>query len=62
LQRAWPQRTIPLDAPFLMARVSGAVHLQSFGGNYVADNCDGDAAANSCTGSLDALRIFLDIC
>jgi hypothetical protein len=36
-------------------------HLQSFGGNYVADNSDGDAAANSRTGSLDALRIFLDI-
>ena len=41
-------------------------HLQSFGDNYVADNSDGDAAAgleiNSRTGSLDALRIFLDIC
>ena len=35
---------------------------KSFGGNYVADNSDGDAAANSRTGSLDALRIFLDIC
>jgi hypothetical protein len=41
-------------------------HLQSFGDNYVADNSDGDAAAgpetNSRTGSLGALRIFLDIC
>jgi hypothetical protein len=41
-------------------------HLQHFGDNYVADNSDGDAAAgpetNSRTGSLDALRIFLDIC
>jgi hypothetical protein len=41
-------------------------HLQSFGDNYVADNSDGAAAVgletNSRTGSLDALRIFLDIC
>jgi hypothetical protein len=36
------------------------------GDNYVADNSDGAAAVgletNSRTGSLDALRIFLDIC
>jgi hypothetical protein len=36
------------------------------GDNNVADNSDGDAAAgpetNSRTGSLGALRIFLDIC
>ena len=54
--------------PFLMASVSGeGGNLQSFGDNYVADNSDGGAAAveletNSRTGSLDALRIFLDIC
>ena len=49
-----------------MASISGeGGNLQSF--NYVADNSDGGAAAveretNSRTGSLDALRIFLDIC
>ena len=49
-----------------MASVSGeGGNLQSFGDNYVADNSDGAAAGletNSRTGSLDALRIFLDIC
>ena len=50
-----------------MASVSGeGGNLQSFGDNYVADNSDGAAAVgletNSRTGSLDALRIFLDIC
>jgi hypothetical protein len=40
-------------------------HLQSSGDKYVADNSDGAAAGleiNSRTGSLGALRIFLDIC
>jgi hypothetical protein len=68
VQREWPQCIIPLDAlscPDGLSIWSGW-HLQSFGDNYVADNSDGAAAAgleiNSRTGSLDALRIFLDIC
>jgi hypothetical protein len=68
VQRARPQYTIPPDAlscPDGLSIWSGC-HLQSFGDNYVADNSDGDAAAeletNSRTGSLGALRIFLDIC
>jgi hypothetical protein len=61
LQRAWPQYTIP-STPFPDGpSIWSGWHLR-FGGNYVADNSDGDAAANSRTGSLDALRIFLDIC
>jgi hypothetical protein len=63
VQRAWPQCTIPLHA--LSLSIWSGWHLQSFGDNYVADNSDGDAPAgpetNSHTGSLDALRIFLDI-